>query len=112
MRAEGETWCSHRRGLEVAPVVVGEDGRGEAGSDYEAAVVTPEQMIVILRELDSPETLLEWTLALLHGATALRPGEAFGLKWSDVDWLKGQINIRRGWSNGKETAGKTEGSMT
>lgn len=86
--------------------------RCESGSSYEAAVVSPEQMIVILRELDTPETLLEWTLALLHAATAMRPEEAFGLKWSDVDWQKGQISIRRGWSKGKETPGKTEGSMT
>lgn len=68
-------------------------------------------MIVILRELDTPETLLEWTLALLHAATAIRPEETFGLKWLDIDWQKGQINIRRGWSKGMETAGKNEVSM-
>lgn len=34
------------------------------------------------------------------------------MKWLDIDWQKGQINIRRGWSKGKETAGKNEGSMT
>ena len=34
--------------------------------DYEAVVVSPEQMIVILNELDNPETRLEWTLVLLH----------------------------------------------
>lgn len=51
-------------------------------------------------------------LALLHVATALRPGEAFGLRWQDIDWQKGQISIRRGWSKGKETRGKTKRSMT
>jgi integrase len=111
----------HAQRHELIPTAINQDGRptnpvvlarSESGSDYEAAVVTPEQMIVILRELDSPATLLEWTLALLHAATALRPEEAFGLKWLDIDWQKGQINIRRGWSKGKETAGKTEGSMT
>lgn len=30
----------------------------------------------------------------------------------DVDWKRNQINIRRGWSKGKETPGKTKGSMT
>ncbi len=30
----------------------------------------------------------------------------------DIDWQKCQIQIRRGWSKGKETAGKNEGSMT
>jgi len=69
-------------------------------------------MMVILQELDTPETRLEWMLALVHAATALRPEEAFGLKWQDCDWQAGQINIRRCWSKGKETPGKNEGSMT
>ena len=46
----------------------------------EAAVVTPEQMIVILNELDTPDTRLEWMLALRHAVTAARPEESFGLK--------------------------------
>jgi integrase len=53
-------------------------------------VVTPEQMIIILNELDTPETRLEWTLALVHAATALRPEEAIGLKWMDIDWHNGR----------------------
>jgi integrase len=86
--------------------------RSESDSSYEAIVVSPEQVMIILNELDNPETRLEWMLALLHAATALRPEEAFGLKWADIDWCKGQIDIRRGWSKGKETPGKNEGSMT
>jgi integrase len=111
----------HAQRHELIPAAIREDGRPsnpvvlartESGSNYEATVVTPEQMVIILNELDSADTRLEWTLALLHAATALRPEEAFGLKWSDVDWRKGQINIRRGWSKGKRTDGKNEGSMT
>ena len=111
----------HAQRHELIPATIGSDGRptnpvvlarSESGSSYEARVVSPEQTIVILNELDCPETQLEWTLALLHGATGLRPEEAFGLKWDHVDWLKGQINIRRGWSKGRETSGKNEGSMT
>lgn len=86
--------------------------RSESGSSYEAVVVTPEQMVIILAELAQHETRLEWTLALLHAATALRPEEAFGLKWSDIDWRNGQIEINRAWSKGKATPGKTTGSMT
>lgn len=96
-------------GRPTNPVVL---TRSESGSTYEALVVSPNQMIVILGELDNPDTQLEWTLAVLHAATGLRPEEAFGLKWGDLDWDKGQINIRRGWSKGKETLGKNEGSMT
>jgi integrase len=106
---------------ELIPASVDGDGRltnplilarSATSSDYEAKVVSPEQMIVILAELDRPETRMEWTLAVLHGSTALRPEESFGLKWSDLDWKKGQINIRRGWSKGRETEGKNAGSMT
>jgi integrase len=85
--------------------------RCKSGSAYEAKVVEPEQMITILGELDTPETLLEWTLALVHAATALRPEEAFGLKWMDMDWAKNQIHVRRAWSKGKLTEGKTENSL-
>jgi integrase len=111
----------HAQRYELIPAAIGKDGRptnpvvlarSESDSNYEAIVVNPEQMIVILSELDSPDTRLEWTVALLHAATALRPEEAFGLKWQDIDWQNGQINIRRGWSKGKETAGKNQRSMT
>ena len=111
----------HAQRHELIPATVNSDGRptnpvvlawSESGTDYEAVVVTPEQMVVILNELDTPETQLEWTLSLLHAATALRPEEAFGLKWMDIDWSKGQIRINRGWSKGKETDGKNQGSMT
>lgn len=84
--------------------------RCESSSSYEAKVVSPEQMMVILNELDQPTTRLEWNLALLHAATALRPEECFGLQWRD--WDKRLIHIRRGWSKGKLTEGKNENSMT
>ena len=111
----------HAQRHALIPATINKDGRPsnpvvlartESGSSYEAAVVTPERMIVILNELDTPDTRLEWMLALLHAVTAARPEESFGLKWQDIDWKKGQINIRRGWSKGKETDGKNEGSMT
>jgi hypothetical protein len=82
---------AQRHGL--IPAAIGPDGRAtnpvvlarsESGSDCEAVVVSPEQMIIILNELNSSDTRLEWTLALLHAATALRPEESFGLKWADV----------------------------
>ena len=112
---------AHAQRHELIPATIGQDGRlsnpvllarTESASEYEAIAVSPEQMITILAELDFAETRLEWTLALLHAATALRPEEAFGLKWTDVQWKKNLINIRRGWSKGKETAGKNRISMT
>src|SRR5215469_3274924 len=111
----------HAQRHELLPTTVDDKGRptnpvslarSESGSSYEAVIVTPEQMIVILNELDTPETRLEWTLALVHAATALRPEEAFGLKWMEIDWKNSQIHISRCWSKGKETPGKTKDSMT
>jgi site-specific recombinase XerD len=85
--------------------------RCKQSSSYEATVVSPVQMIAILETLDEPATQLEWMLALLHACTALRPEEAFGLRWNDVQWDKGQILIQRGFSKGKVTPGKNEQSM-
>jgi integrase len=85
--------------------------RCKSQSDYEAAVVMPDQMIAILAQLDRPETKVEWMLALVHAATALRPEECFALQWRDIDYQDSQILVRRARSKGKETGGKTEGSM-
>jgi integrase len=85
--------------------------RCKSTTSYEATVVSPEQMIAILDYLDTPETQAEWMMALLHGTTAMRPEEAFGLKWGDVKWDRGEIALQRGWSKGKETDGKNEHSM-
>jgi hypothetical protein len=75
--------------------------RCKSESAYEAKVVEPEQMIAILDELDTPETVMEWTLALAHAAAALRTEEAFGLMWMDTEWTRDQIKVRRAWSKGK-----------
>ena len=61
------------------------------------------RMVAILVELDKSETKLEWALALVHGATALRPEECFALKWCDVDYANNQILVRRAWSKGKQS---------
>ena len=67
-------------------------------SDYEVKVVTPDQMIAILKALDKPETKLEWTLTLVHAATALRPGECFALKWM---WI--MLTIKYSFDSGAPT---------
>lgn len=85
--------------------------RCKSHSAYEAAIVMPDQMIAILAQLDSPETKVEWTLALVHAATALRPEECFALQWRDIDYQNNQILVQRAWSKGKETRGKTEAAM-
>jgi integrase len=85
--------------------------RCKTQSDYEAKVVSPEQMIAILRELDTPERKLEWTVALVHAVTGLRSEECFALQWSDLNPASNRILVQRAWSKGKATKGKNPRSM-
>lgn len=80
-------------------------------SDYEATVVSPEQMMLILEFLNTETTHMEWMMALLHACTAVRPEEGFALKWSDVDWDNHVINLNRAWSKGKATDGKNTSAL-
>lgn len=103
-----------RGGKEINPF---RDPKTEGGarciavSAYEATIVTPEQMIDVLDFLNTPTTQMEWMLALLHAVTALRPEEGFAVKWKDVDWGGFQINIKRAWSKGTQTAGKNRSAL-
>ena len=56
--------------------------------------------------LDEVDTILqnttEWFQALMYLAftTGMRPGELLGLKWSDIDFDRGVINLQRSISKG------------
>ena len=43
--------------------------------------------------------------------TAIQTKRCALTQWRDIDYQKNQILVRRAWSKGKETAGKTKGSM-
>jgi integrase len=64
-------------------------------SEYEAIIVTPEQVFTILQQLPP----LERALTLLTAATGLRISEGLGLQWRDVDHENSQIYVRRSWSS-------------
>lgn len=44
-------------------------------------------------------------------ATGLRTSEMIGLCWSDIDWRKDTVKIRRAWVMGKMKAPKTESGV-
>jgi integrase len=67
-------------------------------SDYEAISLTPEEAFSILERIHDP---LVRVLVIVVAVTAIRIGEALGLMWSDVDWKKLKINIRRDWVDGE-----------
>ena len=64
---------------------------------YEAITLEPEEAFLVLDQIDDP---LVRCLVVLVAVTAMRTGEALGLKWGDIDWKKGKINIRRDWVSG------------
>jgi integrase len=65
---------------------------------YEAITLEPEEAFLVLDQIQDP---LVRCLVVLVAVTAMRCGEALGLKWGDIDWKKGKINIRRDWVYGK-----------
>jgi integrase len=67
-------------------------------SDYEAVSLSPEESFAILERIVDP---LVRVLVIVVAVTATRIGEALGLMWSDIDWKKLKINIRRDWVDGE-----------
>jgi integrase len=67
-------------------------------SNYEAVSLSPEESFAILERIIDP---LVRVLIILVAVTAVRIGEALGLTWSDIDWRKMKINIRRDWVDGE-----------
>jgi len=66
-------------------------------TDYEAISLSPEESFAILERIGDP---LVRVLVIVVAVTAVRIGEALGLMWSDIDWKKMKINIRRDWVDG------------
>src|SRR5712664_1013328 len=76
-------------------------------SSYKAVIVSPEQAFRIMMELGEPYRTLVFLVAL----TGLRISEALGLKWSDLDYERQMIHLRRVWvGNELVPRMKTDGS--
>jgi integrase len=60
-------------------------------SGYKAIIVSPEHTFRIMVELKEPYR----TLVFLVAVTGLRISEALGLKWSDLDFERQMIHLRR-----------------
>jgi integrase len=69
-------------------------------------ILTPEEIMAILKELSDPlRTMVE-----LEAFTGLRRGEMIGLKWEDVDFKNLILHVRRSVVAMVEGAPKTEAS--
>lgn len=68
--------------------------KGETAQDESDKAYTVQQLAYILQCLEN-ESLKWQTYINLVADTGIRRGEACGLEWSDIDWAKGTITIRR-----------------
>lgn len=68
-----------------------------ATSDYEAIVLTPEQALKVLDELQQPE----YTMIVLLAVTGIRSSEMLGLRWCDILWDRSEMKIRQTFVHGK-----------
>ncbi len=73
--------------------------------------MTPEQTFDVLSILNTEEERPYWQMTLFFASTGFRGVEGFGVKWSDIDYDKGQIALNRGFSKGAETKGKVRKQM-
>jgi integrase len=74
-------------------------------STYRAIIITPAQTVAILKSQPSP---LHYTLVLTCAATALRSSEILALRWADVHWHEGRIQISKRWAKGEDGETKTD----
>jgi integrase len=68
-----------------------------ATSDYEAVVLTPEQALKVLDQLQQPE----YTMIVLVAVTGIRSGEMLGLRWRDILWDRSEMKIKQTFVHGK-----------
>jgi integrase len=80
--------------------------KGATRRTRKARNLTAEQFQALLRALHEPSA----TMALLCVCLGLRISEALALRWSDVDWLRSRLSVRRGIVERIVDDVKTEGS--
>ncbi|WP_240332304.1 Arm DNA-binding domain-containing protein [Stenotrophomonas indicatrix] len=82
--------------------------RAKANAREEVDPFTPEEVRAILGACREDHVR---NYCQFNFATGLRTSEMIGLCWSDIDWRKGTVKIRRAWVMGKMKAPKTESGV-
>jgi integrase len=82
--------------------------RGQDLSHDMMSILIPEQITAFLEKVANQKY---YTLFLMAIMTGMRQGELLGLKWSDIDFQKKQIHIRRTFNHGRFFEPKTKGSV-
>lgn len=82
----------HAKRIKLVGLNVAGDVQLPKYSGHDPQVLTPEQAQLLLQK--AKETNLEVLLAVAVG-TGMRKGEILGLRWSDIDFTKGTLQVSR-----------------
>lgn len=93
-------YACRKRFIDYNPVRDIEKPKGQNihNEDEEIAILTPGQIRTLL---DATPDLKYNTLFMIAIMTGMREGEILGLKWDDIDWIVGQIHVRRTFNHGR-----------
>lgn len=83
---------THARRLRLVGFNVTDDVQLPRPGKYEAQILTPEQVRLLL--CGAKERGLDVLIAVAVG-TAMREGEILGLRWSDIDLVEGRLRVSR-----------------
>jgi len=103
------SYAVRHRLLDYNPVRDAERPRNQGieGQEEKISILTPEQIRNFLEAVTDQKYKTLFLTAILTGA---RQGELLGLKWSDIDFSKKQLNINRTFNHGRFFTPKTKGS--
>ena len=81
-------------------------------SETEIARLTAayDQLLQGAGDTDTPWLALAKTVTLTVLGTALRRGEALGLRWKDIELLEGRLHVRQAYVRGQMTTPKSRAS--
>lgn len=82
--------------------------RAKVNAPEEVDPFSPSEVLAILAACDEPQVR---NYCQFNFASGLRTSEMIGLCWSDIDWSRGTVKIRRAWVMGKMKAPKTDSGV-
>ena len=69
-------------------------------------IINPEEIKLLIDNADG-----RWKVMIMTAIfTGMRQGEILGFKWGDIDWLNGEILVRRTYTDGEFNEPKTKAS--
>jgi len=94
------SYACHKRYIDHNPVkdIKPPKGQGAHKENEEIAVLAPDQILTLF---DAAPDLKHRTLFMTAVMTGMREGETLGLKWDDIDWVAGQVHVKRTYNHGR-----------